>query len=114
VSGYVHWDMTAGTLYGVRLPGRAFVKIGGTRNATALRVQQLTYKAVSPLYVLGEVSIPAGLFRVEKRLKTLLAHYVHYGEWFVVDLDTPQFYALVNDAVAWCQHDTRPQRHWYR
>lgn len=114
MSGTVYWDTTDGSVYGFRLLGRAFVKIGCTRNKTALRFKQLQQKAISPLYVLGEVPIVHGLFRVEKRLKHMLASYVHYGEWFAIDLDTPQFYALVHEALSVCRQEKPPTGLWHK
>ena len=114
MSGYAHWDITPGMIYGFRLLGRAFVKIGCTRNLTRLRLQQLQSKVRCPLYVLGEMPVEQGLFRVEKRLKRMLAPYAHYGEWFAIDMKTQQFYALVKDAMAYCLHEERPEGRWYR
>jgi ribosome-binding protein aMBF1 (putative translation factor) len=99
-----------GTLYAIQAEGTSLVKIGFTRGSVEKRLKVLQTGQPFPLQVIATVPVESDVRHKEGLLHAFLATERRRGEWFEVALQSDDFAALLERAIAFgAQEEARKQ-----
>lgn len=101
---------TGGTLYAIRAEGTSLVKIGYTTGSVQKRLKTLQTGQPFPLRVIATVPVETEVRDKEALLHAFLATERRRGEWFELALQSEDFAALLQRAIAFGRDHQKEER----